>query len=45
MGASLMSAQTSEEFVDSIVAELRRAAQQLSNPLARRPIDGVPQDA
>jgi IclR family transcriptional regulator, blcABC operon repressor len=45
MGASLMSAQASEEFVDSIVAELRRAAQELSNPLVRRPIDGVPQDA
>jgi DNA-binding IclR family transcriptional regulator len=45
MGASLMSAQASEEFVDSIVAELRRAAQQLSNPLIRRPTDGVPQDA
>jgi hypothetical protein len=40
-----MSSQASEELVDSIVAELRRAAQQLSNPLVRRPIDGVPQDA
>jgi hypothetical protein len=39
-----MWAEASEELIDSIVAELRRAAQQLSNPLVRRPIDGVPQD-
>jgi IclR family transcriptional regulator, blcABC operon repressor len=44
MGTALMLAEASEELVDSIVAELRRAAQQLSNPLVRRPIDGVPRD-
>jgi IclR family transcriptional regulator, blcABC operon repressor len=39
MGASLMSVQASEEFVTSIVAELRSAVEHLSNPLVRRSID------
>lgn len=39
MGASLMSVQASEEFVSSIVAELRSAVDWLSNPLVRRPME------
>lgn len=41
MGASLMAAQASEEFVRSIVGELRRAAEHLSNPLVRRAVGDV----
>jgi DNA-binding IclR family transcriptional regulator len=39
MGASLMSVQADEEFVESIVGELRLAVEQLSNPLFRRVLD------
>ena len=39
LGASLMSVQASEEFVSSIVAELRSAVDWLSNPLVRRPME------
>jgi hypothetical protein len=34
-----MSVQASEEFVSSIVDELRSAVEHLSNPLVRRPIE------
>ena len=34
-----MSVQASEEFVSSIVAELRSAVDWLSNPLVRRPME------
>ncbi len=41
MGASLMSLQATEEFVASIVGELRAATEQLSNPLVRRAVGDV----
>lgn len=41
MGASLMSVQASDEFVESIVGELRLAVEQLSNPLLRRVLDAA----
>jgi DNA-binding IclR family transcriptional regulator len=40
MGASLMAAQATDQFVVSIVEELVLAVERLSNPLLRRPIAG-----
>ena len=39
IGASLMAAQATDEFLTAIVAELRRAVTQLSDPLVRRVLD------